>query len=528
MHNTMIPNTGAALDAAPLPSEKFLDSALQGLLGLHAELLDCEAAVELREEPAADAETPRIVLAPTLTQQQHSLELLAGYRAWFDRVRPFLDRSPSAPTESFDEAFATLSSYFAMRRVGSGVTHAVWRELFALESGRLVQAQLEMLKKARECFALLNPQPRRTLENLQIRFIALGGDRYRVVAHSQRGNGETDLNLPFDERETENFVLRHCDPLRSAVRGWVPSSLRPYSDFGGRLFDALFTGAVRDLYMKHLAAVDSEHVGLRILLGTVAAPVPGGLPWEYLYDGREFLALTGSVSIVRHLEVDRRKRPLRVHGPLRVLVSASSPSDLAEIDAAGEVKALAGALAPLVSAGLMRLDIAPDGTINTLARMLKGAELAGTPYHVWHFLGHGRYLESEGGTYLAFENTNGSSQMHSGFELGTLLVSHPALRLAVLNACEGARSAPEDSLTSVGGALVARGMAASIAMQFSITDLAAVRFAEDFYRALADDGCVDTALADARRAIFFMPSQSEWATPVLMSRSEEPTLFQRS
>ena len=115
--------------------------------------------------------------------------------------------------------------------------------------------------------------------------------------------------------------------------------------------------------------------------------------------------------------------------------------------------------------------------------------------------------------------------MQSGFELGTLLSAHPALRIAILNACEGARSAPEDLLTSVGAALVARGLPAAVAMQFSITDTAAIRFADDFYRALADGGSIDAAVGDARRSIFFMPNENEWATPVIMSRSGDGVLF---
>jgi CHAT domain-containing protein len=113
----------------------------------------------------------------------------------------------------------------------------------------------------------------------------------------------------------------------------------------------------------------------------------------------------------------------------------------------------------------------------------------------------------------------------SGFELGTLLSAHPALRLVLLNACDGGRVTPEDSLSSIGATLVARGVPAAVAMQFSITDAAAIRFAEDFYRALADGGSIDVALAEARRSIFFMPNRSEWATPVLLSRHGDGVLF---
>lgn len=66
-----------------------------------------------------------------------------------------------------------------------------------------------------------------------------------------------------------------------------------------------------------------------------------------------------------------------------------------------------------------------------------------------------------------------------------------------------------------------------VAAQFSISDGAAIRFADDFYRALADDGSIDTAVNDARRAIFFAPNESEWATPVILTRTEEGVIFER-
>jgi hypothetical protein len=410
--------------------------------------------------------------------------------------------------------------------VASDITEEAWRELFEIESSQVVRHLLALLEQARECFALLDPRRRKQIEDFSVRFISLGRSKYRVMAESRFGEAEGEMTLPFDARDLENFILRHCDPARGTVRGWAPPTLQPYAEFGGQLFSALFSGDVRDLYMKHPAVTGAGETALRIRLRFAGAPALANLPWEYMYDGSDFVALTGAVSVTRQIDADRPIRPLGVNGPLRVAVTASAPTDQAAIDAGEEVAGLRTALAPLVAAGLVRIDVAPDGTIGTLASMIRAAEAAGNPFHVWHFIGHGRHLPREGATYLAFESANGTSQMHSGFELGTLLSTHPSLRLAVLNVCEGARAAPEDSLTSVGAALVARGLPAAIAMQFTITDQAAIRFAEEFYRAVVDGGCIDTAVGDARRGIFFMPNESEWATPVIMSRADDGVLFQ--
>ena len=102
---------------------------------------------------------------------------------------------------------------------------------------------------------------------------------------------------------------------------------------------------------------------------------------------------------------------------------------------------------------------------------------------------------------------------------------HPALRLAVLNACEGARSDLQDPFAGVAQTLVQQGIPAVIAMQFEITDIAAIIFAKDFYASIVDGFPVDAALAEARKAIYGQPNPFEWATPVLYMRSTDGTLF---
>lgn len=62
-------------------------------------------------------------------------------------------------------------------------------------------------------------------------------------------------------------------------------------------------------------------------------------------------------------------------------------------------------------------------------------------------------------------------------------------------------------------------------MQFEITDEAAITFAGEFYTALAEGFSVDTAVAEARKAIYAQPNDVEWGTPVLYMRSPDGVLF---
>jgi hypothetical protein len=101
------------------------------------------------------------------------------------------------------------------------------------------------------------------------------------------------------------------------------------------------------------------------------------------------------------------------------------------------------------------------------------------------------------------------------------------LRLVLLNSCEGARGSQRDIFSSTASILVRRGIPAVLAMQYEITDRAAIEFARAFYGALADGLPVDAAVAEARVAVSLgMTNTVEWGTPVLYMRSPDGVLFQ--
>jgi uncharacterized membrane protein HdeD (DUF308 family) len=63
-----------------------------------------------------------------------------------------------------------------------------------------------------------------------------------------------------------------------------------------------------------------------------------------------------------------------------------------------------------------------------------------------------------------------------------------------------------------------------VAMQYEITDTAAIEFSRDFYEALADGLPVDAAVTEARAAVS-MDSMLEWGTPVLYMHSPDGRVF---
>ncbi len=121
---------------------------------------------------------------------------------------------------------------------------------------------------------------------------------------------------------------------------------------------------------------------------------------------------------------------------------------------------------------------------------------------------------------VLFCDQEGNSHRFDATSLARLLADHNTMRLIVLNACEGAKPGHTDVFSSTAATSVRRGIPAVIAMQYTITDAAAIQMAETFYQALAGGLPVDAAMSEARKSITFaLPGSLEWGTPVLFMRS---------
>ena len=70
------------------------------------------------------------------------------------------------------------------------------------------------------------------------------------------------------------------------------------------------------------------------------------------------------------------------------------------------------------------------------------------------------------------------------------------------------------------------GIPAVVAMQYEITDPAALAFAAGFYESLARGNPVDQAVTKAREIVRVTQNSLEWATPVLFLASDETRLFE--
>lgn len=349
-----------------------------------------------------------------------------------------------------------------------------------------------------------------------------GTYRARVVSAPSGPSAPSEFRLPWSDLELENFLLRIGRPRRATRGSNAGSTATDVQRFGAELYDALFTPDLRMTLATSITQAESRNAGLRLRLRLGDVPELGDVPWEFLWSGdqRLFLALSEWTPLVRYLDLPGAVRPLEVTPPLRVLVLAASPSDLAALDAEAERARLREALADLERRNLVVVDTAPVGTLAALQRMLRRQD-----YHVVHFIGHGMYDSAADVGVLAFEGPDGRSQEVHADHVAMLLHDHRTLRLAVLNSCEGARGGLHDPYAGTAQTLVRQGVPAVVAMQFEITDDAAVVFAQTLYEAIADGFPLDAATAQARMAIRNDGNAVEWATPVLYLRSPDGRIF---
>ena len=347
-----------------------------------------------------------------------------------------------------------------------------------------------------------------------------GGYAVRVLS-SPAGEASAKFTLPFSDLELDNIALQ-LGRTRRGVRRLESPEMEVARNFGRRLFEAVFGQEVRDRLRGSLGSVNQEGKGLRIRLRTAGAPELADLPWEYLYDPslERFLLLSVQTPLVRYLEVPQPDRPLSVSPPLNVVFMISNPKEYEPLEVEREWEILKEALGGLEQRGLVSLHRLEAATLETLLRKLRTGE-----YHIFHYIGHGGFdRQSEDGV-LVLEDGYGGSRLVSGRYLGTILHDHRPMRLAILNACEGARTSRTDPFAGVAQSLVQQGIPAVVAMQFEITDEAAITFSRELYGAMVDGYPVDAAVAEARKAIFAKGNDVEWGTPVLYLCSPDGTIF---
>lgn len=353
--------------------------------------------------------------------------------------------------------------------------------------------------------------PERHYDNFDLLVSAGDAGRHLVRVLSTPKSGETAV--------PESAPLDELAALAAQVAAWRELALdrSGLRALGAALMAWLFRGQVRELYRSSLASLNAED-GLRIRL-RFEPPELHTLPWECCYDAEQgvYLALDPRTPMVRYLQGAFARSRLADAG-LRVLVTIASPRGLPPLKTAEEYARIEGALGELGGRVQVSRRVATVDDIQDALR--QGPNLL-------HFIGHGGFDAAIGG-YLVLEDDQGASYAVAAEVLAGLLRGS-SVRLAVLNACESARTDPQESFAGVASQLVRAGLPAVIAMQTYAPDESAEQFSRAFYGALADDWPVDAAVTAARQALFARaPASPVWSVPALYLTAPDGILWERA
>ena len=349
-----------------------------------------------------------------------------------------------------------------------------------------------------------------------------GATSYRVDAVYTGGRTVTStFTLPMSSTRLEELVVNLG---RSGTREIAPTDLTlVHADaekLGSELGTALFDDVIGTSYTDAQRVAAASGKGLRLTLSLGETPELLSVPWELLYRRPRFLASQRSTPIVRFLEVGDAPHALPIDGPVRVLGVVASPTGLIPLDVEDERSRIASALDSMIDRGLVELEWCDPATPRSLRHSLRD----GT-FHILHFVGHSDFNASGDGTLYLLDEDGAPSPVTDSV-LTTLLGDQTSLRLVVLNSCKGARTTLTDPFSGIATSLVALGLPAVVAMQFSISDDAAIVFAEELFTSLVGRQYpIDAAVSEARKAVFAEVSEVEWATPVLFLRAADGQLF---
>ena len=355
--------------------------------------------------------------------------------------------------------------------------------------------------------------------------IAVSADGDEIFAQVNSPAGESDrvaVKLPF---KADKAVLR----LESAIQGRTRKSRKAnllesdLRSIGEGLFRSLLLDPkqIQQLYTNSRVLLP-EGARLRFKL-RVGPDSLAALPWEYFYDDlviRDYLGLHAQSSLVRYAPMATPIRRLAVDGPLRILGMVANPrkdSGYAALDVTTERERIDKAIRKLHESGDIDFQWVLGETVNELQDKLAN----GGPWHAFHFIGHGGLVTDTGEGFIVLADESGAPNYITGINLRRLLGWASSLRLVVLNCCDSGRGP-----TSVAKTLVAGNIPAVLAMQYPISDMAAIEMSSGFYNALANGETVDGAVSSARMRMK-LKSDTEWGIPILHMRSADGRLFER-
>lgn len=312
---------------------------------------------------------------------------------------------------------------------------------------------------------------------------------------ARRGDGGEAQPARFELDRLQDELVRMFESwLTEHERTWRRRELEVFGSF---LYRALFPAAIDQFFGQSLSRI-GQGERLRVQLSFLErAGELARIPWEFLHLPTSavrqgfFFATHPKVVLSRFIPLEAGRPSLRpAEGDLRMLLLVSKPSNLGTVlsdDVIEELESLSRKL-PLK---LSRLEQPTPATLLT--------SLSETTPHIVHYIGHGQYNEAERQGELALVDEDGTAMWYTDAMLAELLDhAGPPPHLVVLHSCEGATTDFRDSFAGLAPRLILGGVQAVVAMQYQVTNKAAIAFSTAFYQQIGSGKPIDHAVQEAR------------------------------
>ncbi len=308
----------------------------------------------------------------------------------------------------------------------------------------------------------------------------------------------------------------------------TPLKSREIKELGESLYNILFPAEVDNIFRSLLLKVNQNKAVLHLELYLDNVPNISALPWEFMQTPETNRRASNNLSTHPKIVLSRRRK-LWVppssdisDNSLRILLVVSKPEDknLGKVVYENVEEALQNLVSDDSLPGKLSLEVLDRATATLISSKLETYQP-----HVVHFIGHGRFHQKR--AQLALIKDNGKIDWRTDEQISELLQGYEP-RIMFLQACDSAAQNKVDAFVGIASQIVQRRVPIVIAMQYRITNLVAVTFAEEFYRRLANLEFVDMAVQKSRLYLRNkFQDQHYFAIPVLFMGVNNGQLFQQ-
>lgn len=323
-----------------------------------------------------------------------------------------------------------------------------------------------------------------------------------------------------DKTKIDRLSRRIIDLHKSIESVGAAFELAELVDLGDRLCQLILQGKVRSLF-DSATGQNPELLPFEIF---VEDPAITGWPWEYVYDAvnkkflsQEFHPISRGIFTVFPMP---SLRPIK--DKVRILlILGVMPGDKSTPE--NEVEWIKKVFATQLPSDSVEFVVK-----HSLDPEQLDEEVQKNRYDILHYFGHAKFDGKRDEGYLSLERPE-APPFHLYANDFAILLAKRKYRLVFLNGCETARNSKNEdpARSSIAAALLARGIPAIIATQFSIPDVTAHFLSSMTYNSLVSGKPLVEAMRDGRRAMGYSEKSkvTDWGIPVLYTSEPDLVIF---